>query len=89
MQMFYNKQNIKLNFLSCYVKYFRNDNNLYFVNTLFDTDLELNSTKENIDLLLLELQRGVTTKKLLSILKKFSNANEELYVHMLQQGIIE
>ena len=89
MQIPYNKKNIKLNYLNSYVKYFINNNTIYFKNTLFNTELNLNGNEEDIKTLMKGLSNGISNKDLLLVLKKFNSDNETLYKYMLQNFIIE
>ena len=89
MQIAYNKTNIKLNYLSCYVNFWIKDKTISFVNTVFDTNVTLTGELNDIKLLVDDLSKGVTTNKILIDLKSFSNDNEILYIHLLKEHIIE
>ena len=89
MQVPYNKKNINLNYLNSYVKFFIEDNSIYFKNTLFNTEINLNGNKDDINDLMKGLCDGISNKDLLSILKRFNTDNETLYKYMLQNFIIE
>ena len=89
MQIPYNKKNIKLNYLNSYVKYFIDNDTIYFKNTLFNTELNLNGNEEDIKTLMKGLSNGISNKDLLLVLKKFNSDNETLYKYMLQNFIIE
>ena len=89
MQIPYNKKNIKLNYLNSYVKYFIDNDTIYFKNTLFNTDFNLNGNEEDIKTLMKGLSNGISNKDLLLVLKKFNSDNETLYKYMLQNFIIE
>ena len=89
MQIPYNKKNIKLNYLNSYVKYFIDNDTIYFKNTLFNTELNLDGNEEDIKTLMKGLSNGISNKDLLLVLKKFNSDNETLYKYMLQNFIIE
>ena len=89
MQIPYNKKNIKLNYLNSYVKYFIDNDTIYFKNTLFNTDFNLNGNEEDIKTLMKGLSNGISNKDLLLVLKKFNSDSETLYKYMLQNFIIE
>ncbi len=89
MQVVYNKNNINLNYLNNYVKYFVNDDCLYLYNTLYNKKIILKSSNNNLQELLMKLHRGINYKQLIKILQKISNKPENLYEYLLQNFIVE
>ena len=89
MQIIYNDKNINLNYLNCYVKYAVNNNQIYFENTLFNTSFLLTGKLDDNYNFLNRLQNGIETNDFINILKKYTKEPEDLYIYLLQNGIIE
>ena len=89
MQVAYNKNNIVLNYLNSYVKFFLKDDCLYLHNTLYNKKITLKSSNENLKLLLTKLNQGTNYKELIKTLQKISKNPKELYEYLLQNFIVE
>ena len=89
MQIVYNKNNINLNYLNNYVKFFIDDNYLYLYNTLYNKKVVLKSSNNNLKELLTALHRGTNYEQLLKILQKISEKPRDLYEYLLQNFIVE
>lgn len=86
-QIYYNKENIDLNYLSCYAKAFLNDEYISFVNTLTDRQLLLKGEKKLLQKLLTLLTKGVNDEDLFLCLSQLKMENQ--YEVLLREGIIE
>lgn len=89
MQIVYNKNTIKLNYLNNYVKFFIDDGYLYLYNTLYNKKVILKSSNDNLKELLTALHRGTNYKQLIKILQKISEKPKNLYEYLLQNFIVE
>ncbi len=89
MQIVYNKNNINLNYLNNYVKFFIDDGYLYLYNTLYNKEVILKSSNNNLKELLTALHRGTNYKQLIKILKKISEKPKNLYEYLLRNFIVE
>jgi len=89
MQVVYNKNNINLNYLNSYVKFFLDGNYLCLYNTLYNKKVILKSSNNNLKNLLEALHRGVNYKQLIKILQKISVKPRDLYEYLLQNFIVE
>ena len=89
MPIIYTKNNINLNFINNYVKFFLKDNCLYLNNTIYNKEIILNSSNASLKELLIVLHNGVNTEELIKVLSKISSKPKELYEYLLQNFIIE
>lgn len=89
MQTVYNEDNINLNYLNNYVKYYIDNNILYLYNTLYNKQITLNGSNKELNDIISSLHHGVDYKELINYLKKINNNPEETYEYLLQNFIIE
>lgn len=89
MQVVYNENNVNLNYLNAYVKFFIDDDYLYLYNTLYNKKVILKSSNNNLKELLTVLRRGINYKQLIGILQKISDKPKNLYEYLLQNFIVE
>ncbi len=89
MQVVYNKNNINLNYLNNYVKFFIDDDYLCLYNTLYNKKVVLKSSNNNLKELLTALHRGTNYKQVIKILQKISDNPKDLYEYLLQNFIVE
>ena len=89
MQVVYNKNNINLNYLNSYVKYFIEDDYLYLYNTIYNKKVILKSSNNNLKELITILCQGTNYNQLIKALQKISENPESLYEYLLQNFIVE
>lgn len=89
MQVVYNKNNINLNYLNNYVKFFMGDDYLYLYNPLYNKKVILKSSISNSKELLTALNHGTNYEQLIIILQKISKKPKKLYEYLLQNFIVE
>lgn len=89
MQIVYNKNNINLNYLNNYVKFFLDGNCLYLHNTIYNKKVILNGKNDDLKEFIVVLHRGINYSKFIKVLEKLSNSPTELYEYLLQNFIVE
>ncbi len=92
MQIIYNKENIKLNYINNYVKILKKKDKLYLYNTLYNKEviIDIADSKKNImQDIINKLHSGIETEELLNKLSQISKNPKELYEYLLQHFIIE
>jgi len=89
MQQYYNKENIGLNYLCCYVIISWESDGIKLINTALDTSLKFFNSTDIVKNLISDLQRGITYSSLIERLDNISDSAHELYEYMLQIGLLE
>ena len=85
----YNKNNINLNYLNSYVKYYITLDTLCLENTIYNKKIILKCHYVASCQLLNALKKGTDNINLLEILTNISSKPNELYKYLLQNFIIE
>lgn len=89
MQISYDENNINLNYLNNYVKYFYEERKLFLYNTLYNKTVIITGNLENLKELIINLENGIETEELLKVISKINKNNKDLYQYLLQNFIIE
>ena len=89
MQQYYNKDNISLNYLCCYVIIIRESDGVKLINTILNTSLKFFNSTDIVENLISDLRRGISYNSLIERLDNFSDSAYELYEYMLQIGLLE
>ena len=89
MQIVYNKKNINLNYLNCYVKFFIDENQLFLHNTIYDKKVVLTGSNKDLKKVLTVLHTGISESKFIKVLGNITSKPKDLYEYLLQNFIVE